>query len=153
MHQFTDSKGQVWELSINVASLRRVKDKLQLDLTRVIAQDDNTLAKLADPETLANVLWVLVEGQAEAKGISPESFAEGLAGESIDSATESLLQELSDFFPRAQRTLIKAALAKTEKMQETVIRIGLERLEALNPEKMLAQSSGDSSTRPPALSA
>src|SRR5690606_36486963 len=98
MRTFKDSEGREWAIAINVATARRVKDLAGVDL--LSASDGKLLHELADdPMLLANVLWAIVQPQAQSREVSDEQFGQALGGESIDKATTALLQELVDFFP------------------------------------------------------
>src|SRR5215471_18214446 len=108
MHPFKDSQGTTWEVAINVSQLRAVKDLARLDILALVSQGD--MAPLQDPINLCNVLYVLCRKTAQARGVSDEEFGERLFGDVIDSATEALMGEIVDFFPRQKRALLREAL-------------------------------------------
>lgn len=115
MRTFTDALDREWALTLNVASARRIRDLAEVDLLHI---DGDVLQRLADdPAGLADVLCALCRPQIEAAGLDDERFAEGLAGDAIDRATEALLQELVAFFPQPRRGLMEKALAKLERLR------------------------------------
>jgi hypothetical protein len=125
MASFTDRKQLAWSIDLDVAAVRRVKSTLGVDLLAVAEAESTLLARLyTDPIFLVDLLYVLVQEQAQARGISDEDFGAGLGGESIDQAAEALLQAITDFFPRRQREVLQALLAKVDEgMERVVVRI------------------------------
>lgn len=117
MRQFTDTKGRTWKVELNVRQVKRVRDALGVDLANVIqAGRDGTVAadtleRVAnDPVLLADILWILCEGEAKASGVTDDDFGSALAGDSISDATRAFLDELVDFFPGARRLFLRKAV-------------------------------------------
>ena len=121
MQDFRDNKNRTWDIVLNVSQIKRLRDKLKLDLLA----DDNGLSfsqLYTDPILLCNVLFVLCEKQAEERSVSDEDFGESLAGESIAKATEAFLTELADFFPnKKQSALLKSAVQKMDSLQDRML--------------------------------
>ena len=124
MRQFTDTKGRVWDVELNVRQMKRVRDVLGIDLVNVIqagkdgAVATDTLDRVAnDPILLVDILWVLCEGQAKAAGVTDDDFGSSLAGDSIADATRAFLDELVDFFPGARRLFLKKAVDLARKYE------------------------------------
>ena len=124
MKTFTDGKGRVWEVELNVRQMKRVRDILGVDLVNVIQTDKDgaiatdTIDRVAnDPILLCDILWVLCEGQAKASGVTDEDFGSSLAGDSIADATRAFLDELVDFFPGARRLFLKKAVDLARKYE------------------------------------
>jgi hypothetical protein len=63
-------------------------------------------------------LFAICKPQADQQQISDETFGEGLAGNSIDDATNALLEALIAYFPESRRRLLRKA-AEKQKMIET----------------------------------
>jgi hypothetical protein len=124
MPTFKDTNGREWLVTINVAQVRRVREKLSVNLADV--HTDAVLAKLQDPVTLVDVLFVLVEAQAHERHISDEDFAAGLGGDALEAACAAILEALCDFFPKAKRLILRKVLAETTRRQQNAI----ERLES-----------------------
>jgi len=136
MHAFTDTKGRAWDVEIHVQALRNLKAKAEVDLMDLA--DGQLLEQLSSrPDVLAQVLWVLVEAQAKAAGITPEAFAEGLAGDVIDDATAALLGELVDFFPSRRRAALKTALEKLNALENLAVEKAIELLKSDRLDKRL----------------
>jgi len=102
MHTFRDAEGREWQIAVNVATIKRVRDALDLDLLAAGDPDPtkDAIVRLAgDPILLADTLFVLCREQAETRGVTDEQFGAALAGDPIDRATEALLAEIVDFTP------------------------------------------------------
>ena len=102
MASFTDLNGQKWLVSLNVHSIKQVKELLDVDL--LSDQVHETLACLMDDivKTI-DILYVVCKEQADKAGIDDESFGKNLGGDSLHEAVESLVTALVDFFPNPQR--------------------------------------------------
>ena len=136
MRQFRDTKGRTWKVELNVRQMKRVRDALGVDLVNVIeARRDGTVAadtleRVAnDPVLLADILWVLCEGEAKPAGVTDDDFGSALAGDSISEATRAFLDELVDFFPGARRLFLRKAVdlaRKCESEGEAALKAALE---------------------------
>lgn len=119
MRQFTDKNGRAWQVVVNVATIKRVKDLLKIDLLG----DENAIKTLlVDIMVLVDVVFVVVKPQADAAGVTDLQFAEAMGGDSLDGATVALLEELTDFFPSARRAAIKSLVARFRGLEEEVMR-------------------------------
>lgn len=114
MKTFKDNTGREWQIALSIGSAKRLKDTLQIDLL-----DAAGVQRLADsPYDVADTLYVLCQDEAAAAGISDQQFGARLAGDSIDEATDALMAEIVDFFPKRQREALKSLLAKMNTAKE-----------------------------------
>ena len=148
MHSFTDTSGRVWNIAINVDAIRRVRSHLKVNLLEAI--EGRLLEQLiSDPVLLCDVLFVLVEPEATAKGVSDEDFGRSLGGDVLDQATTALLEELVDFFPSGRRAVFRKALEKLKTLEQLALATATERLESDELEQqmksVLASTPGSSS--------
>jgi hypothetical protein len=155
MRTFRDSEGREWSVAVNIAAVRRVRDLAQLDL--LATADGRLLHELAvDPMKLADVLWAIVQPQAQQRDVSPEQFGQALAGETIDRATAALIDELVDFFPAHRRGPMRAARAKLATLLDKAAAAAVATIEQVDVEAMLDlthPAPGTTSTSSPASSA
>ena len=129
MKTFTDNASRTWTVAINVTSIKRVKDTLDVNLLEAI--EGHLLERLvSDPVLLCDLLFVLCKPEADAQQISDEEFGQSMAGDAIDRATTALLEELVDFFPSGKRGVLKNALGKLKHLETRAIEIATERLES-----------------------
>ena len=122
MRTFKDNAGRTWSVTLNVLQMKRIRAHLGIDLVNVITLDAGGKVKVDlvdrianDPCLLVDILWVCVEDEAKAAGVTVEEFGRSLAGESIEEATRAFLDELVDFFPGAKRLFLKKAVELSRK--------------------------------------
>ena len=161
MHTFQDTQGRTWSVTINVDAIRRVRSLLDINLLEAV--EGKLLERLVtDPVLLCDILFALVQPEAEAKQISDEDFGRALGGDVLDHATTALLEELVDFFPSGKRTVFRKALEKLKKLEGIALETATKRLESDELERKMtaalknletASMSGDSSGNSPVLSA
>jgi len=117
---WTDSKGRDWHTTITVSTVNRVKKLVDILLTDVV--DGNLIVRLNDDIVLlANVLFAICEPQATDRGISDVEFGELLAGEIIERAHQSLIDDLILFFPPSRRPALEKMRAATAKLEAAQI--------------------------------
>ena len=106
MAKFKDNHDREWNVILNLGTVKKVKTVTGFDF---LAGDDNAhpILKLAGDVCLfGDVLWTLCESQAREKAVSEIDFAESLAGDSIEAATNALAEGYSNFCPSPQRRKI-----------------------------------------------
>ena len=117
MQKFIDRRGRVWIVDIDNTTLRRVRALTDVRLLDAI--DGDLVTRLSsDPLLLGDVLFAICKPQADQQDVDDESFAEGLAGDSIDEACKALVDALVAYFPESRRRLLRKAADK-QKMIET----------------------------------
>lgn len=117
MHRFTDNANRDWSVQINVATVKRVRAALGLDLMKAVG--GNVLEQLAsDPILLVDALYVVCEPQAQERGVSDIQFGEAMAGEAIEKAADAFLGELLDFFQPRQREMLAKIYRKVKEVEE-----------------------------------
>jgi len=139
MAKFTDGLKREWTITVTTGAIKKVRKALNIDLADI---DQATYSRLAnDPILLVDLLWLLMEAAAKQREVTEESFAEGLVGDPIDSATAALLEAVADFFPAQKRSLLKTATAKQLAVQQkgldlAIAKVGDPTLEAKLVEAM-----------------
>jgi hypothetical protein len=136
MHTFADNLGRTWYVAVNVATIRRVRAVLDVDLYQLVDDGMQALGQLvADPVRLADVLYVLCKDDADAKNISDEDFGRALAGDAITSAAEALVEELVDFFPdERSRAALRRVIAAGRQVRTKLLEHAETMLKELNPD-------------------
>lgn len=116
MKTFKDNAGRSWEVDVHVTAIERVRAATGIDLLTAVDPQAHLFDTLAaDPVRLVGVLFTLCEEQAEKRGVAPEDFGRGMAGDALDAACEALEGATIDFFPKLRRTLLQQG---TEKMRD-----------------------------------
>ncbi len=161
MKTFTDNAKRSWDVEINVAAIKRVRDLAQVDLLEIV--EGKLIERLIrDPILLCDVVYAACRPQTEQRGVSDEEFGRAMAGDAIEHATAALLEELVSFCPSPRdRKNLGRVLEATNRVMEKARDLIEQRLQSGQLEKMVDQalasatgSSGNApafseSTRPP----
>ena len=122
MRTFSDNAGRTWTLAVNVDAVRRVRSIVNVDLLEAV--EGKLIEKLVgDPILLCDVIYVICKPEADQRSITDEDFGRSMAGDAIDHATTSLLEELVDFFPKSRRALLTKALGKFRQLETKAIQL------------------------------
>lgn len=118
MNQFTDANGKVWTLTLTLGDIRRVRQECGVDLGEFLTKPESFAENIADPEKLGAVLWVLCKKQAG--DVTPETFADGFDGPTIQSAIKKLAGAIADFYQSPEMAkVIKAGVeSRVEKLDK-----------------------------------
>ena len=162
MRSFKDNADRTWTLTLNVWTVKKVRDLLGVDLLDLSDSDSAPStgdAKptgliyrlIADPVLLVDVVYAVCKPEADARSIGDEDFGRSMAGDAIESATEALLAEIVDFFPsardRARLTMVLAkfnqVVAKANDLLDAKANAMDVETVTASLEKMLGDSSGD----------
>lgn len=120
MQQFHDTTTQMWKISITVATVKRVRDLIGVDLLEIV--DGSLLERLMrDPVLLVDVVYAVIKPQADELDITDEEFGERMFGDPIEFATKALLDELVAFCPspRDRKNLGRVLEATNQVMDRT----------------------------------
>lgn len=104
--KFTDKLNREWQLTINVAAMRRAKAQ-DIDLSMPVAQIQPFTM---DDVFLTDALFAIVKTEADAKGITLEQFEAGLDGKTLDVAREAMWEALCEYYPEHKARMLRAAL-------------------------------------------
>src|SRR5574344_83102 len=155
MRSFKDRSGQDWQIVLNVYQMKPIRAALGIDLVNVITLDKDRDVKVdvidriaSDPCLLADILWVLVEGQAKELGIGDVEFGSALAGEATEDAARAFLDELVDFFPGAKRLFLRKAIDLSRKYAGEWTQTLAKALENPELEKRVRESMSSSASSP-----
>lgn len=130
MRTFKDNEGREWTVRVTVDAVKRVRSLCEVDLLAVVSDQGKLLDRLVDdPVLLCDVIYAVCRPEAEKREVSDEAFGRSMAGDAIDVATQSLLEELADFFPSARRTLIHRVVEKLRRYRGKAMEAALGRLD------------------------
>lgn len=149
MRKFIDLFGREWVFEVNVGSVMQVKQQNDLLLPSLFDDELKPMTTfLKDVIKVVDVMWTLVEPQAkfmkwkrpvqtengqtleDAIGVSPIEFAQGLAGDTLEQATEALLRSVGDFFSSPEQR--EGALGILELMIKTGREFAKETVDLIN---------------------
>jgi len=160
---FNDNTGRSWDVTINVAAIKRVRDLVGVDLLEVV--EGTLIDKLIrDPILLCDIVYAVCKPQADEHEVSDEAFGQAMAGDAIEHATTALLEELVSFCPSPRdRKNLGRVLKATNRVMERARDLVEQKLDSgeldriaeeamANPEAQLPVDAGASSGSPPASS-
>jgi len=112
MATFTDKQKREWQLTVNVAAMRRAKSA-GVDLSMPVSQ---LREFITDDVFLADCLWAIVAVNASERNVNQAQFDEGFCGLVFDAARAALWEALSEYWdPKSQRaSMLRMALAEVE---------------------------------------
>lgn len=102
---FTDTLNRRWTTTVNLATLRRVKDLTGVDLLSEI-QLANLPAFVSDVLRVASVVYAVIKPQTDQAHLSEEQFYEALDDGKLSEAFSALMAGVAFFFPPAQRQIL-----------------------------------------------
>ena len=156
MHSFQDRSGRSWSLEATYASYARVKAQTGVSLFDLATEERKSLEQLADPFTLGQVIWSMVEPQAEGRGITPEAFYAEFDGKTLEAAYNSLLDEMVFFCPTRVQKILTVAVRKVREVDQAAEKMVEERMPAIEAaidDELARWTSGTSATNSPVSSA
>ncbi len=119
MKTITDSAGRTWDVSINVLTIGRVRDEMQLNLLEAILPDNRLLERLSgDVIDLARVLYLICRDEARAAGVEQEAFYAALTRESLEDGLRGILDGVVNFSPSGLRPAYRKVLEKSQALAE-----------------------------------
>ena len=165
MKTFTDNAERSWNIAINVAAVKRVRDLTGVDLLEIV---DGTLIEklIRDPILLCDIVYAVCKPQADERDptVSDEEFGRAMAGDAIEHATTALLDELVSFCPSPRdRKNLGQVLEATNRVMDRARDLVEQKLSSGELERMAdealagpaeppLQVAGSSSGTPPASS-
>lgn len=118
--RFKDKTGREWIIDLDVVTCRAIKKSHGVDLANY--HDGNAHRVLwSDDEKLVNVLWDLVEAQAQREGIDAESFGKSLNGDALAAALDAIQAAVVGFTRPDRRELVRQIQAKASQITAKMI--------------------------------
>jgi hypothetical protein len=96
MRSFRDSADTVWEVSLTVGAIKRVRGNLDVDLLALEQGHPPLITRIGtDVVLLCDIIYCLIKPQADKAGISDEQFGGRLGGEVIQNQSQVKVVELA----------------------------------------------------------
>lgn len=147
MASFKDLGGNEWIISFNIGNCRRLLELTKLDFAN--AHDGKAVSEIqANDSKMVQVLWLLIEEQAKAKGIEEDAFWRNLDGNVLEEAQNAIEEAVLGFTRPERRAALKAILDKKREAIDKAMTLAVAKVQAVNIdqelEKQLSQSTSGS---------
>lgn len=111
---FKDTEGRTWDCAIDYAAAKRVRGGMDVNL---LDGKEALEALVDDVMMLVDVIYVVVQPQAEQRGVSDEQFGAALDGDTIDAATSAFLEAFVNFSQPAKRPAMRQLIQKLDQLE------------------------------------
>ena len=144
MKTFTDVAGRIWSIDITVDAIRRVQGLCNINLADLTASGSGDQPLLTRLETdivlLCDVIFSLVQPQAERQGVTDVDFGRSLGGEGIAQAHDAFWEELRDFFQKLRRHDQARAIDKQIDLVKATVAAVDQRINDIDPRKLVDEA-------------
>lgn len=119
--KFTDLKGREFTCVITLSTMQELRDDLKVDIGNI--NDGKLFDQLSlDDELLVNVLGIVCKGSIAAHGIvDAKDMAEGLGGDTLDSANDAFWEAVADFTRPRKRKLLRELIEKSKEVEAAAV--------------------------------
>ncbi len=141
MKTFKDNANHDWNISINIGSAMRVKDKLGIDLLQPESGDPPLLTRLGTDEMLlAQVIATLLESQFESQKVDEDRIYQCFDGPTFARAHQAFYEELIDFFQKRGRDDRAKAVEKQMRMIEAGVKAARTKIDGIDVDATICQA-------------
>jgi hypothetical protein len=134
---FADKSGTQWSPEINVVTIKRVRELLDINLLELVMPESKLPERLNDPCLLVDVLYALCKDEADGRSINDVDFGASMTPDGIEDAWSIVLQGIVNFSPRGLRPAYQRVLETAKKYRQTQTQKVTELLESPEFETML----------------
>lgn len=134
---FRDSENRQWDIAIDVVTIKRVRDALDVNLLELANEESKLPERFNDPVFCVDVLYVLCRDQADSHNIDDIAFGRALTMDAIEEASDALMEGVVDFFRRDVRIAYRKVLDATRKVRKAQAKKLTETMESPDFDRML----------------
>lgn len=115
---FNDSKNRKWDLALNIATVRAVRDETEIDLFSLAHPDKLRALVFDDPARMVDAWWVIIREQAQTANVSDVDFGRAIDGDALENGVSAFVEALIGFFPSRQRAPLAKLWEKVNQVTE-----------------------------------
>lgn len=146
---FADTAGRRWVVTISYHTLKRVKAATGVEIAKFAANKFRKLGEmLGDIEKFIDVLFVCLEDQIRAAGLTDEDFGRALGGDALEAAADAFVRAFADFSPSQARGPLLSLARKGREYAATVSKRAVEALERIDVAKLPLPSINSAASSP-----
>lgn len=125
---FRDGKGRSWTFQLTINDVKRVKQKLDIDLMTLPDFKSGLLEKItSDVVLMVDLAYVLLMPQAEQQQVSDEDFGTSITSADIlADLRDAMLEGIVDFFPMAAKAALKKVITTAQQAESRLTKKVLE---------------------------
>jgi len=136
---FRDKEGREWTVEIDVTTIKRVREALDINLLELVVAGSDLPEKLGDPCLLVDVLYLLCKDRADILDLDDVAFGKAMTPDGIEDAWSSILEGIVNFSPRGLRPAYQKMLATATRYQEAQATRAKSLIESPEFEQMLTK--------------
>jgi len=146
MQQFKDSKNNNWEVTLDIAAAKRVRDLVGVDILAPEAGDVPLQTRIGTEVMLmVDIIYAIIRPQLDKMQIDDVAFGGLLGGDAIISAQTALYSEMINFFQQCGRQDRVSALGKQQQLIDLSIKEAETQIEAIDATEKVTEIFGKSS--------
>ena len=134
--KFQDEDGREWSIRLHIGAFQKVLNDTGFNIGK--PDDEGQIPGMSDLITFCQILFSVLEKQANEYGLGPEEFAECMWGDTLHSAQIAFMEAYADFCPSQQAKAIRRRLATIRKAVDHKMNEEVN----LSDEELLKQASG-----------
>jgi len=127
---FSTTDGTRFLVPVNYLTVKRVRELCGVNVLDILGPGDQLSGFLADDVQLLEVVCAVVRPQLKELNWSDDQFFSVVDGEVIRSATNCLMDEVTEFFPEPRKGLVAKVIAKVRAAAATLEARQVETVEA-----------------------
>lgn len=145
MKTFKDMAGGEWELSLNFAAVKRVKDLLGIDLLSIDKATDGQQPLMTVLETditkMVEVVIAILRPALKVKDMADSAFEELIDGDTLTQMHDAFWDEVLAFYQSLRRNDLAKAVEKQRSLVTAAVATMTERIEAIDVTKIVGELS------------
>ncbi len=140
MKTFKDCEGANWDICLNLGTVKKIKDKLGINLLEIEQGEPPLLTRLGTDELfLAEIILCCIETQIEKRKLSEQDVLSRFDGQTIGKAQSCFYEELIDFFQQKNQPHKMKMVQKQLALIELAIKAAISKIDEINIEEISGQ--------------
>ena len=127
MAEFKDRHGALWQVNIDVGTVRDVIEQADWNILELMENDCRRLTQLFDdPLFLVQTLYAVCKDQIARREVTEEEFGRCFAGAALEEAAHAVVEAACNFFQPSKGAALRLMHQKITEGQEILIQKAIE---------------------------
>jgi len=141
MKLFKDVNGKEYSVAVNVLAVK----KLRAIGCDIMAADGSGIQQLAnDPVLLLDALYTLCGSQVT---VTQDEWLEAFSGDTIETATNAMVEAIIDFFPQSRRAVLQKGMAKSRELEKQILALAEQKIDLMDCESAMNSQASQELTQ------